>query len=524
MKEVFNFALETALKLSGKDAGCVVRVFKNNHEFVASIFPTGKLNQKYSLFVSESLNINKWGEKGLLPVKRTAEGIKIFYQEIISINPAEEEKIILIVLTSDNKIIKPALKKSLDIICENLGLAFKESAKLKSNEYRSNRTFNDSMVKVLSIIDDAVLILNPEGIVIEANKATMEMFELPIEEISGRHLIELIPADQIGIFTKSFNSLMTERKINTINVTISKAHGGESNITFKTGIMENGNQLEYIVLTAKKIPEADIQADSKFLKAKLIETERVLKIEKSRVHQQKAILEELNRMKDEFISNISHEFRTPLASIIGFSETIDSEKDLDGETRDEFNREILNEAKRLAKLINEVLDTSLVEGKKILLNKSSFDVVSLIKELINENSAGMKAKSLVLNPDLPQGEVLIYADRKQIFDAINSLILFSISMSARSGRISIILNKFVDETELIITDTGKGIPEDIKSKILKHVAHAQAENFTSEIVHSLVFAKQIVDLHGGLFIFESEINKGTSFVMKLPMIKNLQQF
>lgn len=102
---------------------------------------------------------------------------------------------------------------------------------------------------------------------------------------------------------------------------------------------------------------------------RLLEANRLVSIEKQRSKRQKTILTELNRMKSEFVSNISHELRTPLASIIGFSETISSDPNMPTEMRNEFNEIILNEGKRLAKLINEMLDISRLEGGQIELFK-----------------------------------------------------------------------------------------------------------------------------------------------------------
>ncbi|MGQ9799220.1 MAG: histidine kinase dimerization/phospho-acceptor domain-containing protein [Ignavibacterium sp.] len=74
----------------------------------------------------------------------------------------------------------------------------------------------------------------------------------------------------------------------------------------------------------------------------MIDLERLINLEGSRVLQQKSVLEELNRMKNEFMSNISHEFRTPLASIVGFSETIASDPNMPDKMKIEFNYIILN--------------------------------------------------------------------------------------------------------------------------------------------------------------------------------------
>ena len=107
------------------------------------------------------------------------------------------------------------------------------------------------------------------------------------------------------------------------------------------------------------------------------------------------MLEELNTMKSEFVSNISHEMRTPLASIVGFSETIASDPNMPDEMKLEFNLIILNEGKRLAKLINDVLDLSRMETGRIIINKSKINIVKLLQRMIDNNKKMILEKNLI---------------------------------------------------------------------------------------------------------------------------------
>lgn len=521
MNEVLNYALISAINISGCDAGCLLKISAGKREILTSYEYSTSLKKNYTEIILKSFDeesLTLIATKGrrsdkLLPavsfcrqlIKDETNGTGIFFI-LINVKP---------------KTLKPTDKKILRIITDTLSNFCSSNKEIASNLKAKSEEADTSPFNHLS--EDLVFILDTNGKFIDVNINGAILLGYSTEELLNLHLIDLIPTHQIESFTKYFNTLIKYNSTNPFNTKFTKMSGEEINIQLRCKMIFEDGALNLVYGIAKKNIADSRKDEINFLKNKLLETERILKIERMRVHQQKAVLEELNRMKNDFISNISHEFRTPLASIIGFSETIDSESDINEEMREEFNREILNEAKRLAKLINEVLDTSRVAGKKILLNKTPFDIVNLMKEIINEQTSVMKEKNLILNPDLPLIETIVYADRNKISDAVSALLQYSISSSSEKGRISVMLSDFDEEIELIISDTGLGISETIKNKVLESEHSVSKENFTSEPVHSLVFTKQIVDLHGGLFTFESELNGGTSFVIKLPRIKYLQQ-
>jgi len=231
-------------------------------------------------------------------------------------------------------------------------------------------------------------------------------------------------------------------------------------------------------------------------------------------------LSELNTLKNEFISNVSHELRTPLASIIGFSETIADDKKLTIEKVKEFNEIILTESKRLAKLINDVLDFSELENESKQLNKNSVDIIQLLNKNIETLKPKYEAKNIILTGKLPESEIIIFADENRIYKAINYLLSNAIKFTGINGRITVRVKEFLKEVEIIISDTGVGIPEedipflfDKFSKINKKGHKLPGAGF------GLITVKQIIDLHKGLIRVKSELNKGTSFIIKLPKYK-----
>jgi signal transduction histidine kinase len=259
-----------------------------------------------------------------------------------------------------------------------------------------------------------------------------------------------------------------------------------------------------------------IESELTDLKPKLMEAERLISLERARSSHQRMMLEELNKMKSEFVSNISHELRTPLASIVGFSETIASDPNMPAEMRNEFNLIILNEGKRLAKLINDVLDLSRMETGRIAINKSKVNIVKLIQRLIDNNREQIDSKKLILTLEAPYDEIVIEVDEERLLQAMDALLENSIKFTIAGGRIKIILNNLYREVEIVITDTGIGIPEkDIPFLFQKFYRVNRPDSEISGAGMGLVFVKQIVDLHKGLINIQSDANKGTTVLIKL---------
>ena len=195
------------------------------------------------------------------------------------------------------------------------------------------------------------------------------------------------------------------------------------------------------------------------LNSKLIEANRIISIERERARHKIGVLEELNKLKSEFISNISHELRTPLASVVGFAETIASDPELPKETVKEFNEIILSEGKRLAKLINDVLDFSKLEAGEDEIIHESFSVTGAIEDVIGSFEKQIQEKELVLTKDYSQDNIAMIGDKKRITQMFVNLISNSIKFTNRGGRISILVTDYGKEIEFAVSDTGIGIPD-----------------------------------------------------------------
>ena len=369
---------------------------------------------------------------------------------------------------------------------------------------------------LFDIARELFFVLDENGSIITINQFGASALDYTTQELAGKHFMDLIDPVHTQLVNASINlalknddsffeaSLVNKfEKVNRYQISIRTIKKDEVVI----GLLGVGKD----VTMQRKLENELID-----LRPKLVEAERLISLERARSSHQKMMLDELNKMKSEFVSNISHELRTPLASIVGFSETIASDPNMPVEMRNEFNLIILNEGKRLAKLINDVLDLSRMETGRIALNKSKMNVVKLIHRLVDNNRDLVDSRNLILTLEAPYDEILIEADEERLFQALDSLMENSIKYSKDGGRIKVILNNLYKEVEIVISDTGIGIPEkDLPYLFQKFYRVNRPDSDISGAGMGLVFVKQIVDLHKGLINIWSDINKGTSVLIKL---------
>jgi PAS domain S-box-containing protein len=371
---------------------------------------------------------------------------------------------------------------------------------------------------ILDLEEDLVLILNKAGLITQVNSNGAYVLEFKEEEdLINRHIIDLIAPKYKAEVMKAFNAIIAGKQEQAFEASLYSYQGVEILFNINARPLNSDGKMSEIVLIGKNITHLREKTEEiENLKMKLTEANRIISIERQRANQRKSFLEELNKMKSDFVSNISHELRTPLASIIGFSETIDSDPDMPESMRAEFNTTILNEGKRLARLINDILDISKLEGGGIEITYARFDIISMLNEVIEAHIKSAEAKDIRLSRELPEEEIFINADKERISQAIGRLLNNAIKFTDKKGRIKVIAKNLYNEIEIIISDTGIGIPEtDLPYIFQKFYRVSRPGTEIAGTGLGLVFVKQIIDLHKGFIAVQSELGKGTTFAIKL---------
>ena len=458
-----------------------------------------------------------------------------FIQNVYSIN--EQNDSVYLVLFSDekNKLLhseNDSFMSILSILSNQVKKLFYETLNKESLlSFADTKVDADTIVKnweenfknLLQISNDLIFMLDKEGCFLKVNESGALLLDYTERELLGKHFLELIPADKNIEVSEAISKMLQSDKVIkfTTNLKTKFDRHTSFEITGRTikrdgkviGMLGIGNDISRM----KKYEDEMIK-----LKPKLKEAQRLISLERARLWQQSSLIEELDRLKGEFVSNISHEFRTPLASIIGFSETIVSDPDLPEEMKSEFNKVILNEGKRLAKLINDVLDISRIEGGKIILNKTNFNLVEMLKEVVQHNRESALKKRITLEFEHPQDPILIEADKEKIAQSFEALINNAIKFTNEDGRVKVIVINLFKEVEIVISDTGIGIPEkDLPYIFQKFYRVSRPGTEIPGTGIGLVFVKQMIDIHKGMISVKSEIGNGTSFIVKF--LKSFKQ-
>lgn len=225
--------------------------------------------------------------------------------------------------------------------------------------------------------------------------------------------------------------------------------------------------------------------------------------------------EKQNKRKIEFLAGISHEFKTPLNAIIGFTEIIQS-RNKDSKIFNYINN-ILQSSKHLLSLIEDIIDISKTECNSLKLNYSYFCPKDEILQIISTLEEMIKEKNIKLNYTL--SDIKISADVKRFRQLIFNLLSNAIKFNKENGKIIIFTyikdNKFFFE----ITDTGDGISKKNHDKIFNFFSQVNRSMLKRQLGSGigLAMCKLIIQNHKGEINFKSQIKKGSTFWFSLPL-------
>lgn len=226
-------------------------------------------------------------------------------------------------------------------------------------------------------------------------------------------------------------------------------------------------------------------------------------------------LEQLEEMRQEFVSNVSHEIQSPLASIQGFSQTLQTEN-LSNEQQKQYLSIIEAESRRMSLLSKQLLTLASLDKEENVLEKKTFDLAAQLKQVIFMTEWRWREKDLAIEMELPSTH--IQADENLLHQVWMNLITNSIKFTNEGGSIFIRLTRRENECVVEIKDTGIGISNEdlphIFSRFYKVDKARTRKEGGSGLGLSIV--QKIVHLHGGTIHVNSKVGKGTTFSIHLP--------
>lgn len=230
-------------------------------------------------------------------------------------------------------------------------------------------------------------------------------------------------------------------------------------------------------------------------------------------------MKEVEQLKSDFVANVSHELRSPLAAIqknLGL--ILDQTAGVINDNQKEFLSLAKDNVERLTRLINDLLDLSKIEAGKMELKKARTDLKALTRDAVTAFSGWFREKGITARLDVPNTPLDLEVDADKITQVLNNLLSNALKFTPTKGEIRITLKADAGPIEVSVTDTGVGIaPKDLQRIFNKfEQVSANHQVGASGTGLGLPLAKEIVEKHGGSMRVTSEIGKGSAFIFTLP--------
>ena len=229
----------------------------------------------------------------------------------------------------------------------------------------------------------------------------------------------------------------------------------------------------------------------------------------------------LDNMRKEFVADVSHELKTPITSIMGYADTLlETEHDKTIETK--FLGVISSEAKRMSKLVTDLLSLSRFDNNKTNIVKEEFDLGELAKKCQEKLQIEIDKKQLKVNCLVTANVPPVYAEKDGIERVIINILSNSIKYTNEKGTINIYVGFVYNDAYIKCIDTGMGIPEEDLERIFERFYRVDKAR-TREMGGTglgLSIAKEILDRNNGTIDIKSKLNEGTEVVIRIPTKTN----
>ncbi|MBI5298039.1 MAG: response regulator [Chloroflexi bacterium] len=340
--------------------------------------------------------------------------------------------------------------------------SLEERAKLSENE-------RSRFEAIFSNIQDGVIVLNRENAILFLNPSIHDIFGLGSNDITGKPLLEVISHPDIRtLLTRAAGGPLKYHEIN----------------------LDNGQVLNAQVTPIPGIGSAITMQDISYLK-------------------------ELDRMKNDFVHTVSHDLRSPLTALLGYTELMDRIGPLNEQQR-EFLQRIQSSVQHITNLVNDLLDLERIEAG-FDTRRESVHIESVLKYTLDtfENQAHNKKIALVpiIGADIPP----LRANPIRIRQLLDNLVGNAIKYTPERGKIQVGVASRDRQIILQVSDTGPGIPQNEQARIFdKFYRASNVPDGAQGSGLGLAIVKSIVESHHGRIWVESALGKGTSFFVVLP--------
>lgn len=273
------------------------------------------------------------------------------------------------------------------------------------------------------------------------------------------------------------------------------------------------------LLKDRSLEDRQKQEEDRHLYEALAQVNNELATLQRELHKKNAELARLNDQKSQFIGILAHDLRNPLSLIMGYAEFL--ETDLAGRLSEEecdFLSVIQKSSTFMLQLVNDLLDLSVIETGKVVLDVAQCDIHDLVLESVTLNKPLAAKKRIEVKCAVPEKATLIDADRLKVSQVLNNLLSNAIKYSPPDSIVSVTLSQDENLVRVNVSDQGSGIETAELSRIFDPYQRGSTRPTQGESSTGLGLAivKRIIEGHGGKLAVESTLGKGTTFSFSLP--------
>ncbi|WP_051271807.1 two-component system histidine kinase PnpS [Shimazuella kribbensis] len=336
----------------------------------------------------------------------------------------------------------------------------------------------NQMNSVIEALDTGMIMVDQNGIIKLVNRSFGSMFDLPVDQMIGTHYDAYLSNYNLSPFLLKCMETNTPKRLE-MPLFYPQERMVEASLT---PIQENNQQAGLVAIFR------DLTA-----------------------------FRHLEDLRRDFVANVSHELKTPLTSIVGFTETLLDGARKDPDTCKEFLQIIYKEGLRLQRLVSDLLDLSKIESKQIPIKMEIVSVQMVVHDVVETLVEQMQAKNLRLLTDV--APLMVKMDTDCVRQILVNLLANAMNYTPVGGKVTVKVKQNKQHWLLQVMDTGIGIPESDQPRIFERfyrVDKARSRNSGGTGL-GLAIVKHLVELQHGEIEVESAVGKGSIFTVRFPL-------
>jgi PAS domain S-box-containing protein len=362
--------------------------------------------------------------------------------------------------------------------------------------------------QIIDTMNDALIVLDPDGVVRLVNQATCNLFGCGAQDLVGKRLTEGM-TDNVA-FAEKIESIIRNGTVRNIEVDYRTGDSARRVISVSTSVMQNpaGEPLATICVVGDITDRKDAEGEREKLIAQLRDA-----YEK---------LQALDKMKSDFISVVSHELRTPLTTIKANAELIIMKPNMTQQRKEKIMSTINSETDRLSRLISDLLDFARIEAGSMKWRVTDVSLEDIIRDAVTSMGPLIENEGLHLTTVFSPPLSPVSADRDRLVQVVTNLLANAVKFTPEGGAIHVAVHQEpAPRAQIVveISDTGRGIPAGDLEMIFEKF-HRSGDELSTTIEGTglgLAIARQIVEHHGGRIWATSTPGKGSTFTFTLPL-------